>query len=161
MSAPLFGHSVPRLEDAALVTGRGRFIDDLRPAGCLAATVVRSPHAHATFTKVDATDASKLPGVTAVLTRDDLLRVLQIERLIVGLPSASIKLEVDRPVLAVDEVTYVGEPVAIVIAGSRAEAEDAAELVEVDYTPLPAVSDCRDALAPGAPRAHHRLSHND
>jgi len=160
MSGALFGRSVTRLEDAALVTGQGRFIDDIRIPGCLAAAVVRSPYAHATFTAIDADTARKAPGVVAVLTRDDLRSVLRAERLVVGLPSASVKLQVDRPVLAIDEVTYVGEPVAIVVAESRAEAEDAAELVDIDFTPLPAVSDCRDALAPDAPKVHHRLAHN-
>ena len=156
----LFGRSIPRLEDAALVTGRGRFIDDLQPEGCLAAAFLRSPYAHAAFTRVDASAARNAPGVVAVLTREDLLPLLRTEHLAVGLPSASIKLQVDRPVLAIDEVTYVGEPIAIVIAGNRAEAEDAAERIEIDFEPLPVVSDCRDALAPDAPTVHRRLAHN-
>lgn len=156
----LFGHSVMRLEDLPLVTGRGRFLDDLQPAGCLAAAFVRSPHAHAAFTRIDVAAARRLPGVVDVLTLADLRPMLAAERLAVGLPSAGIRLKVDRPILAIDEVTYVGEPVAVVIAESRAVAEDAADLVMVDYTALPAVANCRDALRPGSPTVHRDLSHN-
>jgi carbon-monoxide dehydrogenase large subunit len=156
----LFGRSVTRLEDGPLLTGKGKFLDDLRPAGCLAAAFLRSPHAHAAFTRIDADAARRMPGVIAVLTIAELRAVLRGDRLAVGLPSGSIKLVADRPILAIDEVTYVGEPVALVVAESRAVAEDAAERIEVDYDPLPVVADCRDALLPGAPVAHRAFDHN-
>jgi len=156
----LFGQSVERLEDKPLVTGRGQFLDDLQPAGCLAVAFVRSPHAHAGFTQIAVDAAQKLTGVAAVFTLSDLRPLLAAERLIVGLPSASVKLQVDRPILAIDEVTYVGEPVAVVVAESRAIAEDAVDLVEIDYEPFPVVADCRDALAPGSPTVHRRHTHN-
>lgn len=156
----LFGRSVPRVEDAALVTGAGTFLDDLQPDGCLAAAFVRSPHAHAAFSRIDGSAALELPGVAAVLTLADLRPLLADDRLAVGLPSASINMEVDRPVLAIDEATYVGEPIALVVATDRATAEDAAELVAIDFEPLPAASDCRDALKPGAPTVHRRFDQN-
>jgi carbon-monoxide dehydrogenase large subunit len=85
---------------------------------------------------------------------------LQIERLVVGLPSKSYQQTHHRPALAGDEVVHAGEPVAIVVAENRYVAEDAAAMVEVDYDPLPAVADCRDALAAGAPRVYRHAPHN-
>ena len=156
----LFGQSVPRVEDTALVTGGGTFLDDLQPDNCLAAAFVRSPHAHAAFSRVDSGAARALPGVVAVLSLADLRPLLAADRLSVGLPSASINMEVDRPILAIDEATYVGEPIALIVATSRAAAEDAAEQVDIDYDPLPAAADCRDALKPGAPSVHRRFDNN-
>ena len=110
----------------------------------LHAAYVRSPHGHAVILRVDATTARALPGVQAVYSMADLRPYLVETHLKVGLPSPSYRQDVNRPALAEDEVTYVGEPVAIVIADSRYLAEDAAALVQVDYDPLPAVSDCRN-----------------
>jgi carbon-monoxide dehydrogenase large subunit len=149
-----------RLEDRPLVIGRGRYIDDLNPPGCLMAAFVRSSYAHAIFTKVDASAALKMPGVRAVFTIEDLAPLLTDRRLAVGLPSAAIKLQVNRPVLAEGEVVHVGEAVALVIAETRPQAEDAAELVEIDFEPLPVVSDCREALAEAAPLVHRNQPHN-
>lgn len=159
-SPVLFGRPVRRIEDPALVSGRGRYLDDLQPAGCLAAAFVRSPYAHALLTGIDADAARAMPGVVAVLTFADLKPYLTAERLSVGLPSGAIQFEVDRPVLAIDEVVYVGEPIVVVIAESRHLAEDAAEAVAIDFEPLPAVADCRAALASDAPTAHRGLPHN-
>ena len=160
MKGKVFGERVGRLEDAALLRGKGRFIDDIRLPGMLEAAFVRSPHAHAAVRGIDKTAAVACPGVHAVFTLGDLLPHLQTERLVVGLPSASYKQEQNRPALAGDEVVHVGEPVAIVVADSRYIAEDAAALVGVDYDSLPAVSDCRAALAAGAPRVHRHALHN-
>jgi aerobic carbon-monoxide dehydrogenase large subunit len=154
------GSRVARLEDADLLRGKGRFVDDIVLPGMLHAAFVRSPHAHAAIRAIDKAAAVALPGVRAVLVRDDLLPHLRTERLVVGLPSSSYKQDLNRPVLAIDEVVHVGEPVAIVVADDRYLAEDGAALVEVDYEALPAVSDCRDALADGAPRAHRSSPHN-
>lgn len=156
----LVGASVRRLEDDALVRGKGRFLDDLHIPGTLAAAFVRSPYAHAAINGIDAAAAREVPGVVAVLTLDDLRPHLTHDRLVVGMPTKAYVLQVDRPVLAREEVAYVGEPVAVVIAESRYIAEDAAELVDVDYDPLPAVSDCRQAFSEDAPRAHKDLPHN-
>ena len=156
----VFGASVGRLEDADFLRGKGRFIDDIQMPGMLEAAFVRSPHAHAAIRSIDKTAALALPGVHAVFTLADLLPYLRTERLIVGLPSKSYKQDQNRPALAGDEVVHVGEPVAIVIADNRYLAEDACALVAVDYDPLPAVSDCRAALAADAPRVHRHAPHN-
>ncbi len=160
MSWKVFGSRAKRLEDAALLVGAGRFIDDIRFPGMLHAAFVRSPHAHAAIRSIDKSAALSQPGVHAVYTLDDLRPLLHNERLVVGLPSPSYKQHRNRPALAVDEVVHVGEPIAVVVAGSRYEAEDAAALVAVDYDPLPTISDCRDALAAGAPTAHRDAEHN-
>jgi carbon-monoxide dehydrogenase large subunit len=145
---------VRRIEDQALLKGRGRFIDDLRFDGMLEAAFVRSPHGHATLRKVDTLEARSVPGVRAVFTQVDLAPLLCQERLPLQFRSAQIPPDVTPFVLARDEVSFVGEAVAIIIADNRYIAEDAAALVKVDYEPLPAVSDCRAALARGSPRAH-------
>jgi carbon-monoxide dehydrogenase large subunit len=160
MSTRVFGHSVRRTEDADLLLGKGRFIDDIRFPGMLEAAFVRSPHAHAAIERIDKSAALAVPGVHAIFTLADLLPYLQSERLVVGLPSKSYKQDRNRPALAHDEVVHVGEPVAIVVAESRYVAEDAAALVEVDYDPLPAVADCRAALDATAPRVHRNAPHN-
>ena len=154
------GASVPRLEDAALLRGEGRYVDDIRLPNMLHAAFVRSPHAHAAIRGIDKTEALALPGVHAVLTLEDLRPHLRNDRLVVGLPSPSYKQERNRPALAGDETVHVGEPVAIVVADSRYVAEDAVALVGVDYDPLPAVADCRGALAPDAPKVHRDAPHN-
>ena len=152
----VIGRSVPRLEDEPLLKGEGRFIDDIRLPGMLQAAFVRSPHAHAAIRRIDKAAALALPGVHAVFTRADLLPHLATEYLVVGLPSASYKQDLNRPALAGDEVVHVGQAVAIVVADDRYIAEDAAALVDVDYEPLPAASDCRAALGAGAPKAHRK-----
>jgi carbon-monoxide dehydrogenase large subunit len=158
--ARVFGTSMARVEDRALVAGQGRFLDDLRPAGCLAAAFLRSPHAHAKIRGIDAAAARIAPGVVAVLTIDDLAPVLTATKLAVGLPSSSILIESDRPILASEEVLFVGDPFALVLAETRAEAEDALDLIVVDYEPLPAVADCRAGLEAGAPKVHSSFPHN-
>ena len=160
MNAAVFGRRVDRLEDPELLRGMGRFVDDIRLSGMLEAAFVRSPHGHAAIRAIEKKAALALPGVHAVLTREDLIPHLRNERLVVGLPSKSYKQDLNRPALAIGEVVYVGEPVAIVVAEDRYIAEDAAALVEVDYDPLPAVSDCRAALAAGAPVVHRGAPHN-
>jgi carbon-monoxide dehydrogenase large subunit len=156
----VFGQRVARLEDPALLTGQARFVDDVRHDGMLHAAYVRSPHAHAKIGTIDTAAARAMPGVHAIYTLADLRPDLRGDRLIVGLPSASYRQDLNRPVLASDEATYVGEPIAIVIADSRYLAEDAANAVEIDFDPLPVSADCRAALQPGAPLAHSAAPHN-
>ncbi len=156
----VLGSSVPRLEDIAFLRGQGRYVDDIRLPGMLHAAFVRSPHAHAAIRGIDKSAALASPGVRAVLTLEDLRPHLRNERLVVGLPSPSYKQERNRPALAGDEAVHVGEPVAVVVADDRYLAEDAVAQVAVDYGPLPAVADCRAALAPGAPPAHRDAPHN-
>ncbi len=154
------GKRVLRLEDGPLVRGRGRFVDDLKFSGMLEAAFVRSPHAHATIRRVDTDAARALPGVHAVFTLADLAPMLTQERLPLQFRTDQLPPDVAPIVLAKDEVAFVGEAVAIVIAQSRAVAEDAATLVDVDYVPLPAISDCRAALRTGAPVAHRGKASN-
>jgi aerobic carbon-monoxide dehydrogenase large subunit len=154
------GKPLLRLEDGVLLRGSGRFVDDLRFSGTLEAAFVRSPHAHAAIHRIDTSIARGLPGVHAVFTLADLAALLAQERLPLQFRTAQLPPNITPFVLAKDEVAFVGEAVAIVIAETRYVAEDAAALVAVDYEPLPAISDCRQALEPGAPLAHRGRSSN-
>src|SRR5262249_57897298 len=124
------------------------------------AAFVRSPHAHAAIRAIDAGAARRMPGVHAVFTLSDLRPLLAQERLPLQFRTAQLPPDITPLVLAKDEVAFVGEAVAIVIAETRYQAEDAAAQAAVDYAPLPAVSDCRQALAPGAPRVHRARASN-
>ncbi|HXN66849.1 MAG TPA: molybdopterin cofactor-binding domain-containing protein [Bradyrhizobium sp.] len=148
------GRSIPRVEDAALLTGRGRFIDDLglRP-GTLHAAILRSPHAHADIVAVESSAAKRAPGVVAVLAGDDIKALTA--SLVVG-----VKAPVECWPIAVGRVRYVGEPVAIVVATDRYLAEDAADLIEVQYRIRPAVVDPLEALSPDAPVLHDGFKGN-
>jgi 2-furoyl-CoA dehydrogenase large subunit len=154
VNRPWVGRSIERVEDAALLTGRGRFIDDLgiRP-GTLHAAILRSPHAHADIVGIDATAARKVSGVAAVLTGEDIKALTT--SLVVG-----VKAPVECWPIAVGRVRYVGEPVAIIVATDRYVAEDAADLVEVEYRTRPAVVDPLAALAPDAPILHEGFNGN-
>jgi carbon-monoxide dehydrogenase large subunit len=139
-----------RLEDEPLLRGRGRFVDDIAMAGVLHAAFVRSPHPHALIRAIDRTAALALPGVHAVLTLDDLAKVMAHRRM-VRHSNSGMPLEKSWMfALADGEVCYVGEPVAMVVAESRYVAEDAAALVTVDYDTKPFVADVRGA-AKGPP----------
>jgi CO/xanthine dehydrogenase Mo-binding subunit len=144
------GRSVLRLEDDRLLRGVGRFVDDVDVPGQLWLRVVRSPLAHARIVGVDVTAALGAPGVVAALTGED---VREVEAIPLRLEWPGYELEPFlQPVLARDKVRYVGEPVAVVVAETQYGAEDAAELVEVELDPLPAVLDARDGIADGADR---------
>jgi carbon-monoxide dehydrogenase large subunit len=160
MTTRVIGRDVPRLEDAALIRGKGRFVDDIALPGMLHAAFVRSPHAHATIRGIDASAARAVRGVRAVLTLADLIPHLTDTRLVVAMPSPSYRQSLDRPILADREVVHVGEGVALVIADSRYVAEDAAACVDVEYDPLPVVADCVAALEPGAVLAHQGAPSN-
>ena len=149
-----FGASAPRKEDPALLRGEGQFVDDIHLPGMLHAAFVRSPHPHARVLSIDKRAALAAPGVHAVLVFDDLPEPVRRQTLPLLVPHPSLRSPRMPYALAKDEVCYAGEPVACVIADDRYLAEDAADAVEVVYEPLPAVSDCRAALAPDAPRAH-------
>jgi len=155
-----FGAAVPRKEDPALLQGRGRFVDDIHLPGMLHAAFVRSPYAHAKVGRIDKQAALALPGVHAVLTFEDLPESAQRQTLPLLVPHPAIKYAALPYALAKDEVCYAGEPVACVIADDRYIAEDAAQLVDIDFDPLPAVNDCRAALDAAAPRAHTRAESN-
>lgn len=155
-----FGARTQRLEDPRLLTGRGRFVDDLHLPGMLHAAFLRSPFAHARIRGLDTSAALALPGVVAVHTWRDLPEPLPRQRLPLPVPSPAIRHPRTQYPLAVDEVAYVGETVAVVLAETRHLAEDAAAMIEVDYDPLPVSADCRGALVADAPKAHSDLPDN-
>lgn len=148
------GAAVPRKEDEALLTGRARFIDDLAPLpGLTFAAILRSPHAHARILGIDVRRALALPGVRGVVTGREIAEVIGPIASVVRAPFAYYPIALDR-------VRYVGEPVAVVVADSRYIAEDACELIDVGYEPLPAVADLASARAPGAPLLHDNTTSN-
>jgi carbon-monoxide dehydrogenase large subunit len=149
------GQPVRRFEDVRLLTGKGRFQDDQSLARQAYAVFVHSPHAHAAIRSISSEAASRAPGVIAIFTGADYAADG------LGMPKAAMPRKKrdgspmfapQRPALVVDRVRYVGDPVALVIAHTLDEAKDAAELVEVDYAPLPSVTEVAAAAAPGAPR---------
>jgi 2-furoyl-CoA dehydrogenase large subunit len=148
------GRSIPRFEDAALLTGRGRFVDDLgvRP-GTLHAAILRSPHAHAEIETIDCAAARATSDVYAVFTGADAKALTQ--SLVAG-----VKAPIECWPIAIERVRYVGEPVAVVVASDRYRAEDALDLIEVNYGPLPAVVDPLAAAAPDAPLLHPAATSN-
>jgi len=148
------GDAPKRREDARFVVGRGRYLDDLAFVHLAHAAFVRSPHAHARIVRIDTTAARSAPGVLAVLTIEDAIA----DGLQPMLPVAQSNTQTGepfafapQPLLAQDVVRHVGEPVALIVAESHAQALDAAECVVVDYDPLPAVVTAAAATAPGAP----------
>ena len=151
------GQSVLRKEDAPLITGQGRYVDDIKLPGMAYAAFVRSPHAHAVIKSIDSSAAEGMPGVFKVLTAANL-------GLEGGVPCASNPfggaVQPKRPILAEGKVRMVGEPIAIVVADSQAAARDAADRVVVDYDPLPVVIDAENAGKPGAPQLHDEAPGN-
>ncbi|WP_030319273.1 xanthine dehydrogenase family protein molybdopterin-binding subunit [Streptomyces flavochromogenes] len=161
------GRSVPRVEDDRLLRGNGRYVDDIALPGAVEAAFLRSPHAHARIESVDVTAALAAPGVVAVWTGDhvrDLPAMLNKEELRTPPGLAELLDPLVRmtpmPLLARDKVLYVGQPVAVVLAENRYLAEDALELVEVRYAPLPVLVDPQHALTEGAIRLHEDLPDN-
>jgi aerobic carbon-monoxide dehydrogenase large subunit len=160
VSEKWFGASVLRKEDPDLLAGRGNFVDDIHLPGMLHAAVLRSPFAHARIKRIDTAPALALEGVHAVLTYADLPESMRRQTIPLLVPSPLIKQLHMQHCLAKDEVCYVGDPIALVVADSRYLAEDAAALVDVDYEELPSVGDCRLAAAPNAPRTHATADSN-
>ena len=159
MGAKAFGAHVTRVEDPALLSGRGRYVDDFALPGALVACFVRSPLAHGKVRAVRTDAARAVAGVHGVLTADDLPDAMR-ERIPTLQANPAMKLIRTERCLAGAEVCYVGQAVAVVIADSRAIAEDAAALVDVDYETLPVAADCRDAVKPSAAAAHGDLPDN-
>ncbi len=153
----ILGRPLKRVEDPKFVTGTGLFADDIVLPEMLHAVFVRSLHAHARIGQVDVSEAVQQPGVRLVLTGEDLVdRVNKMPTLRGRGDSKST----DRPVLPHQEVNFAGEAVALVVADDVYSAEDAAELVRVDYEELPAVVDIDKAATPGSPRVHEYLKDN-
>ncbi len=153
------GQSLPRLEDARFLTGRGRYIEDIDVPGQTWMQVVRSPHAHATIERIDIERRARVPGVLGVFTAADLA---ELGPLPCTVPVASVAPMIvpPRSALASDRARHVGDPVAFVVAETRAAARDAAELVAVDWQSLPSVVDGPPALLPGAPHLWEQAPNN-
>ena len=151
MSERFFGASVRRREDPRLITGHGRYVADVALPGMLHVAVHRSLHAHARVVKIDAEAARRCPGVAHVLVPAD---VAALGRLPLLVPHPSLLAPVCSEILPQEIVSYVGQPVALVVAESAAQAEDALAALRVEYDALPAVASLADALEPGGPRVH-------
>jgi carbon-monoxide dehydrogenase large subunit len=150
------GEKIPRVEDRRILSGRGKYVDDLNLPNMLHAAFVRSPFAHARVNSIDVSAARTAPGVVAVFTGDDM-------RQLCNPVSTSLAFGVKFPEfypLVTDKVRFVGDPVAMVVAESRYEAEDGCDLVEVDYDELPAVADYDDARDPSKPVLFEELGDN-
>lgn len=165
-STSYVGRPLPRREDRRLLTGQGQFIADLALPRMLHAVFVRSPMAHARIRGVDLSRAATAPGVVYALSGAELLKLLPIPDTQLSLPGkwrAHVQhkmLSPQQPLLATDKVRHVGEAVAVIVAESRYAAEDAAELVELDLEPLPAVVDAEAALRPGSAILHEQFGTN-
>ncbi|HEX3508793.1 MAG TPA: xanthine dehydrogenase family protein molybdopterin-binding subunit [Candidatus Dormibacteraeota bacterium] len=151
------GMALPRLEDGPLLRGHARFIDDLKPEGHLNVAMLRSPMASARINGVDTAAARSAPGVVAVYTAADLQGTCDPMRVHLTTPGA---IAPDRPIIAADHVRFVGEIVAVVVAGSRYQAEDAVDLIQLDLAPLQPVITFDDAMAAGAPLVHQSVPDN-
>src|SRR5437764_2819304 len=151
------GASVVRKEDRRFITGKGRYVDDIKLQDMTHAHFIRSPHAHAKVKGIDSAAAMEMPGVVAVLTGqqivDDKVGNLICGWAITSKDGTPMKMGA-WPAMAPETVRFVGQAVAVVIAETKNQAKDAAEAVVVDYEELPAVADIRSAIKPGAPQLH-------
>jgi 2-furoyl-CoA dehydrogenase large subunit len=149
------GGWVRRREDPRFLTGLGGYMDDIKVAGALHMAFVRSPHSHARIVRIDTSRAASLPGVEGVLTGEEMARVTNPVRVRVA-----VQAEPEAYCMAYGKVRFVGEPVVAIAAVSRAVAEDACDLVEVEYEPLPPVVDAEAAMEPDAPLVFDELGTN-
>lgn len=147
------GTGMKRKEDLRLLTGRGRFMDDIHLPNMKYAAILRSPYPHAWIKGLDISQALKVSGVRGVLTGDDVAAMSQPFPVGVPIPPKYYS-------CAVDKVRFVGEPVAVVVADNRYIAEDALDMIEVEYDPLPVVMDIEEAAEPGAPILHDNIGSN-
>jgi aerobic carbon-monoxide dehydrogenase large subunit len=158
MTTRWVGAPVQRLEDPRLLRGKGTYVDDIDFPDLLHAAILRSPHAHASITSIDVSAAQALPGVHLVLTANDLGEVLEPSPLLI--PHRALTQPRTQLPLARDKVRYVGEAVAMVVAESRYLAEDALELIDVTYEPLPVIHSLEAASQPHAPLVHADVPDN-
>ena len=157
------GQPLRRFEDFRLITGKGRYTDDIALPGMVHAYVLRSPAAHARIARIDTTPARGMPGVLLVLTGDDVnAEGLGDVPCVAPLTNrdGTPRHDTPRPVLAVDKVRHAGQPVALVVAEKLHQARDAAEAIAVEYETLPAVVDARAAIEPGAPQLFDHIPGN-
>ena len=159
MTTRIFGSGIRRREDPRLITGAATYTDDVQLPGMVHAAMLRSPHAHAKINGIDTSPAAEAPGVLAVYTGADTDGVLNPIPCAWLPPDCDIK-AVDHPAIAKDVVRYQGDAVAVVVAESRYQAEDALELIKVDYEILPVVVNPEAAMQPGAPQLHEDAPNN-
>jgi carbon-monoxide dehydrogenase large subunit len=157
MSERFVGQAMPRVEDARILAGRGRFVDDVRLPRMAHAAFLRSAEPHGRIVRVAADAARRAPGVLAVFAGADIAEL--VEPLEAVAPPAGFAMPPFFP-LATDKVRFVGDPIALVVAETRALAEDACELIDVEIEPLPGVGSAEQALAPDAPRLFEELDDN-
>ncbi|HEX6868851.1 MAG TPA: hypothetical protein VF119_08590, partial [Candidatus Limnocylindrales bacterium] len=159
LDAP-FGKALKRTEDPRFITGKGRYLDDIKLQSMVHMAILRSPYAHANIRSIDTSAAKGMPGVLAVFVGADI----PYNPLPMAWPaggSAGIQNNVSTPrVLATDSVKWTGEGVAAVVAETAEQAIDALDAIDVDYEPLPAVVDAEKALEPGAPQLHENAPNN-
>jgi carbon-monoxide dehydrogenase large subunit len=153
----LVGARVKRREDPSLIRGLGEYVDDVKSPGMLHVAILRSPHAHARIKSIDANAARQLAGVVAVFTGSELKD--EIGTIPTTADNPTLRIPPHR-VLAADKVCYVGEGVAVVVAEDRYTARDALDLIQVDYEPLPVVTDPERSLTPGSPVIHSEWPDN-
>jgi len=156
LARPVFGTSVRRVEDPRLISGKGRYVDDLQPPGCLHAAFLRSHLAHAIIARLNLDPARGAAGVVAVWSAADFADVKPLE---IDAPTDEVNLPEVR-VLASDRVRHVGEALAMVVAESREVARDALELIELELDPLPAVTDLERAVQEDAPLLYPEFDTN-
>ena len=157
------GQPVKRFEDATLITGQGRYTDDIKLPNMAQAYVLRSPVAHANIARIDASAAKGMPGVRLVLTGEDVIADGLGDvpcHAPLNSRDGNPRHDTPRPVLAVGKVRHVGQPVALVVAETLLQAQDAAEAIIIEYEELPAIVDARAALEPGAPRIFDQIPGN-
>ena len=159
MSTKIFGSGIRRREDPRLITGSATFTDDISLPGMVHAAMLRSPHAHAKITRIDTSKAAGAPGVVAVYTGADIEGALQPIPCAWLVPDSDLKVA-PYPCIARDVVRYTGDIVAVVVAEDRYQAEDALEGIDVDYDPLPVVTNPKAATASQAPQLHPDIAGN-
>ena len=159
MTTRILGSGIRRREDPRLITGGATYTDDIQLPGMAYAAILRSPHAHAKINNIDTNSAKASPGVVAVFTGADTDGVLSPIPCAWIPPDSDVK-AVAHPALATDVVRYQGDAVAVVVAEDRYQAEDALDLISVDYSPLPVVISPEAAMQPGAPQLHEDAPNN-
>lgn len=153
------GAAVHRIEDGRLITGKGKYVDDIKIPGTLSAAFLRSSEAHARIKSIDLSAARAIPGVVAAYALEDF-GPQAAQRMVQAYPNPAIKTDITPYPLAKDEVCYVGEPIAVVIAESRYLAEDGVQAIDIELETLPCVIDARDALKPDAPAVQTAFASN-
>lgn len=159
MTTRVFSSGIRRREDPRLITGRASYTDDIKLPGMIHAAILRSPYAHARIKYVDTSAAEGQPGVLSVFTGQDTDGVLNAIPCAWLVPDSDLKTP-DHPAIAKDRVRYVGDAVAVVVAESRYQAEDALEHIDVDYETLDVVVNPKDAAQDGAPQLHDDVPNN-